>query len=41
VVKAAEAQVLTKGNVSLALAGGGEGIALGVDIGTLHIDPAK
>ena len=41
VVKAAEAQVLTKGNVSLALAGGGEGIALGVDVGTLHIDPAK
>lgn len=41
VVKAAEAQVLTKGNVSLALAGAGEGIALGVDIGTLHIDPAN
>ena len=41
VVKAAEEQVLTKGNVSLALAGGGEGIALGVDVGTLHIDPAK
>ena len=41
VVKAAEAQVLTKGNVSLALAGGGEGIALGVDVGTLHIDPAN
>ena len=41
VVKAAEAQVLTKGNVSLALAGGGEGVALGVDVGTLHIDPAK
>ena len=41
VVKAAEAQVLTKGNVSLALAGGGEGVALGVDVGTLHIDPAN
>lgn len=41
VVKAAEAQVLTKGNVSLALAGAGEGIAIGVDVGTLHIDPAK
>jgi hypothetical protein len=40
VVKAAEAQVLTKGNVSLALAGGGEGIARGVDGGTLHIGPA-
>ncbi len=39
--KAAEAQVLTKGNVSLALAGGGEGVALGVDVGTLHIDPAN
>ena len=39
--KAAEAQVLTKGNVSLALAGGGEGVALGVDVGTLHIDPAE
>jgi hypothetical protein len=39
--KAGEAQVLTKGNVSLALAGGGEGIAIGVDVGTLHIDPAE
>jgi hypothetical protein len=40
-VKSGEAQVLTKGTVSLALAGGGEGIALGVDVGTLHIDPAR
>ena len=40
-VKSGEAQVLTKGNVSLALAGGGEGVALGVDVGTLHIDPAR
>lgn len=40
-VKSAEAQVLTKGTVSLALAGGGEGVALGVDVGTLHINPAK
>ena len=40
-VKSGEAQVLTKGPVSLALAGSGEGMALGVDIGTLHIDPAR
>jgi hypothetical protein len=40
-VKSGEAQVLTKGTVSLALAGGGEGIALGVDVGTLHIDPGR
>jgi hypothetical protein len=33
--------VLSKGPVSLALAGSGEGVALGVDIGTLHIDPAR
>jgi hypothetical protein len=39
--KSGEAQVLTKGPVSLALAGSGEGVALGVDIGTLHIDPAR
>lgn len=38
--KSGEAQVLTKGTVSLALAGAGEGIAIGVDVGTLHIDPA-
>ena len=40
VIKSGEAQVLTKGTVSLALAGAGEGIAIGVDVGTLHIDPA-
>ena len=40
-VKSGSAQLLTKGNVSLALAGGGEGVALGVDVGTLHIDPAN
>jgi hypothetical protein len=39
--KSGEAQVLTKGTVSLALAGAGEGIAIGVDVGTLHIDPAN
>jgi hypothetical protein len=38
---AAQALVLSTCTVSLALAGGGEGIALGVDVGTLHIDPAK
>jgi hypothetical protein len=36
-VKSAEAQVLTKGNVSLALAGHGEGIDLGVDVGAFTI----
>lgn len=41
VVKSAEAQVLSKGNVSLALAGGGEGINLGVEVGAFHIDPAR
>ncbi len=33
VVKSGSAQVLTKGTVSLALAGTGEGIDLGVDVG--------
>ena len=37
VVKSAEAQVLTKGNVSLALAGHGEGVDLGVDVGAFTI----
>jgi len=37
VVKSAEAQVLTKGTVSLALAGHGEGIDLGVDVGAFTI----
>lgn len=36
-VKSAEAQVLTKGNVSLALAGHGEGIDLGIDVGAFTI----
>lgn len=40
VVKSAEAQMLTKGTASLALTGG-EDIALGVDVGTFHIDPAE
>jgi hypothetical protein len=33
VVKSGTAQVLTKGDVSLALAGNGEGVDLGIDIG--------
>jgi len=41
VVKSAGAQVLTKGPVSLALHGTGEGINLGVDIGRLTIEPAR
>jgi hypothetical protein len=38
VVKSGEAQVLTKGPVSLALAGGGEGTNIGVDIGAFTIE---
>ena len=37
VVKSGSAQVLTKGTVSLALAGTGEGIDLGVDVGAFTI----
>ncbi len=37
-LKSGEAQVLSKGTVSLALAGGGEGINLGVDIGAFTIE---
>lgn len=39
--KSGEAQVLTKGPVSLALAGGGNGVNLGVDIGQFRIKPAR
>jgi hypothetical protein len=39
--KSGEAQVLSKGEVSLALAGAGEGINLGVDIGQFKIEPAR
>ncbi|MFK2932702.1 hypothetical protein ISP14_18140 [Dyella agri] len=39
--KASEAQVLTKGKVSLALSGTGEGIDLGVDIGEVTLSRAK
>jgi hypothetical protein len=41
VAKSGEAQVLTKGPVSLALSGEGEGVNLGVDIGQFKIEPAK
>jgi len=37
VVKSGAAQVLTKGTVSLALAGTGEGVNLGVDVGRFEI----
>ena len=37
VVKSGEAQVLTKGPVSLALAGDGRGVNLGVDVGKFTI----
>lgn len=40
-LKSASAQVLTKGTVSLALAGAGEGIDLGVTVGELTIAAAK
>jgi hypothetical protein len=41
VLKSGSAQVLTKGTVSLALAGAGEGIDLGVTVGELTISAAK
>lgn len=37
-VKSGTAQVLTKGTVSLALAGSGEGIDLGIDVGAFTIE---
>jgi len=39
-VKAGTAQVLTKGTVSLALAGAGEGVELGVSVGGFTIERA-
>ena len=39
--KSATAQVLTKGNVSLALAGTGEGVNLGISFGGFTISKAK
>lgn len=41
VVKSGTAQVLTKGTVSLALAGNGEGVDLGIDIGEFTLTRAK
>jgi hypothetical protein len=41
VVKSGTAQVLTKGTVSLALAGAGEGVDLGVDVGKFTLTHAK
>jgi hypothetical protein len=41
VVRSSEAQVLTKGTVSLALAGKGHGVDLGVAIGEVTLSPAK
>lgn len=41
VSKSGMAQVLTKGNVSLALAGKGEGVDLGVDVGELTLARVK
>lgn len=39
-VKSGAAQVLTKGPVSLALAGAGAGVNIGVDVGQFEIEPA-
>ncbi|MGB6606145.1 MAG: hypothetical protein WA747_00390 [Steroidobacteraceae bacterium] len=41
VVKSAEAEVLTKGTVSLALAGRGHGVDLGVAVGEVTLSRAK
>ena len=41
VVKSGTAQVLTKGNVSLALAGSGEGVDLGISFGKFTVERAK
>ena len=41
VVKSGTAQVLTKGEVSLALAGAGEGVDLGIDIGEFTLSRDK
>ena len=40
-VKSAETQLVSKGNASLALAGGGEGINIGVEVGAFHIKPIR
>jgi hypothetical protein len=41
VVKSGNVQLLTKGTVSLALAGNGEGVDLGIDVGSFTLRPAK
>lgn|SRR5690606_31037824 len=41
VVRSSEAQVLTKGTVSLALAGDGEGVNLGVDVGKFTLEAVE
>ncbi|GAB3380342.1 hypothetical protein [Lysobacter fragariae] len=41
VIKSGEAQVLSKGTVTLALAGAGEGVNIGVDIGSFKIKPMR
>jgi hypothetical protein len=41
VVKSSAAAVLTKGTVSLALAGHGQGVDLGVAVGEVTLSPAK
>jgi hypothetical protein len=41
IVKSGTAQVLTKGEVSLALAGKGEGVDLGIDVGELTLTRAQ
>ena len=41
VVKSGTAQLLTKGTVSLALAGAGEGVDVGIDVGELTLKRAE
>jgi hypothetical protein len=41
VVKSGNVQILTKGTVSLALAGAGEGVDLGIDVGEFTLTKAK
>ena len=41
VMKSGTVQLLSKGTVSLALAGSGQGIDLGVDVGEFTLKPAK
>lgn len=41
IVKSGSAQLLTKGTVSLALAGAGEGVDLGIDVGEFTLTRAR